>query len=93
MEPKHRQSIDTHCALIVRQINIKALWPNLFINSIYNYYDCNVAKWIKDLTNPKTIKEIILTIKKRGPYAFYELLRSLQQSNQEFLANILTLSN
>ena len=79
MEPKHRQSIDIHSALIVRQIDIKALWPYLFINGIYNYDDCTVPKWIKDLTNPKTTKEIILTIKTRGPYAFYELLRSLQQ--------------
>ena len=93
MEPKHRQSIDTHCALIVRQIDIIALWPYLFINGIYNYDDCNALKWIKDLTNPKTIKEIILTIKTRGPYAFNELLKSLQQSNQEILANILTLFN
>ena len=93
MEPKHCQSIDTHCALIVGQIDIKALWPYLFINGIYNYDDCNVSKWTKDLTNPKTIKEIILAIKTRGPYAFYELLRSLEQSNQEFLADILTLSN
>ena len=60
MEPKHRQSIDTHCALIVRQIDIKALWPYLFINGIYNYDNFNVSKWTKDLTNLKTIKEIIL---------------------------------
>ena len=71
MEPKHCQSIDTHCALIVRQIDIKALWSYLFINGIYNYDDCNVSKWTKDLTNPKTMKEIISTIKTRGgPYAF-----------------------
>ena len=93
MEPKHRQSINTHCALIVRQIDIKALWPYLFINGIYNYDDCNVTKWTKYLTNPETIKKIILTIKTRGPYAFYELLRSLEQSDQKFLADILTLSN
>ena len=83
MEPKHHQSIDIHCALIVRQIDIKVLWPYLFINGIYNYEDCNVPKWIKDLTNPKTIKKNFNN-KKRGPYTFYELLRSLQESNQEF---------
>ena len=66
MEPEHRQCIDIHCALIVRQIDIKALWPYLFINGIYNYDDYNVPKWMKNLTNPKTIKEIILTIKTRG---------------------------
>ena len=39
-------------------------WP------IYNYDDCNVPKWIKDLTNPKKIREIILTIKKEDPILF-----------------------
>ena len=31
---------------------------------------------------------ISLTIRTRGPYAFHGLLRSLRQSNQDFLAEI-----
>ena len=93
MEPKHRQRIDSLCDLIVRQVDIKALWPYLFINGIFNYDDCNVPYWSRNTTNSKIIKDIISKIKTRGPYAYYDLLRSLQQSDQEFLADILDMPN
>ena len=35
MEQKHRKRIDVLCDLIVRQVDIKALWPYLFINGIF----------------------------------------------------------
>ena len=41
---KHRQRIDLLCDLIVRQVDMKALWPYLFINGILNYDDYNVPK-------------------------------------------------
>ena len=93
MEQKHRKRIDLLCDLIVSQVDIKALWPYLFINGIFNYDDCNVPNWSQNITKPETIKDIILTIKTRGPYAYYDLLRSLRQSDQEFLAEILDMPN
>ena len=33
MEPKHRQRIDLLCDLVVRQVDIKALWTYLSINT------------------------------------------------------------
>ena len=69
MEPRHRQRIDLICDVIVRQIDMKALWPYLFKNGIFNYDDCNVTHCSQDITNPEIIKNIILTIKTRGPYA------------------------
>ena len=74
MEQKHRKRIDLLCDLIFRQVDIKALWPYLFINRIFNYDDCNVPNWSQNITNPETIKDIILTFKTRGPYAYYDLL-------------------
>ena len=53
MEPKHRQRIDLLSKLIVRQVDIKALWPHLFMNGIFNYEDCNLPYWSQDTTNPK----------------------------------------
>ena len=47
----------------------------------------------KGLNKSKNNKGDNFNNKTRGPYAFYELLRSLQQSNKKFLADILTLSN
>ena len=89
MEPKHRQRIDLYCHLIVRPVHIKALWPYLFINGIFNHDDCNVPNWSQNITNPETIKDIILTIKTRGPLAFDSLLLSLDASGHQQLANIL----
>ena len=54
-----------------RQVDIKALLTYLFINKIFNY-DCNVPNWSQDITNPEIIKDIILTIKTIGPYAYYD---------------------
>ena len=53
MKLKHRQRIDLLCDLIVRQVDMKALWPYLFINGIFNYDDCNVPNWSQDTTNPE----------------------------------------
>ena len=80
MEPRHRQRIDLICDPIVRQIDMKALWPYLFINGIFNYDDCNVPHWSQDITNPEIIKDIILTTKTRRPYAYYELPGSLRKN-------------
>ena len=70
MEQKHRKRIDLLCDLIVRQVDIKVLWPYLFINGIFNYDDCNVTNWSQNITNPETIKDIISTIQTKGPYAY-----------------------
>ena len=52
MESKHRQWIDLLCDLSVLQVDIKALWPYLFINGIFNYDDCNVPNCSQNITNP-----------------------------------------
>ena len=39
------------------------------------------------------IRNIILTIKTRGPEAFYKLIESLRQSDQNLLADILENTN
>ena len=70
MEQKYRKRIDLLCDLIVRQVDIKTLWPYLFINGIFNYVDCNVPNWFQNITNPETINDIILTIQTKGPYAY-----------------------
>ena len=56
MEQKHRQRIDLLCDLIVRQVDIKALWPYLFINGIFMYDDYNVPNWSKDTTNSEILR-------------------------------------
>ena len=70
MEQKHRKHIDLLCELIVRQVDIKALWPYLFMNGIFNYDDYNVPNWSQNIKNPETIKDIILTIQTKWPYAY-----------------------
>ena len=67
---------------------MKTLWPYLFGNGIYNY-DCNMPTWTQDLKNLEIIKAIILTIKTKGPEAFYKIIGSLRQSDQNLLADIL----
>ena len=49
--------------------------------------------WTQDLKNPEIIKDIILTIKTRGPEVFYKLIESLRQSDQNLLADILENTN
>ena len=56
MEPKHRQRIDLLCDLIVRQVDIKALWPYLFKNGIFNYDDCNVPNLSQNITNSEIMR-------------------------------------
>ena len=51
-----------------------AACPYLFINRVFDYDDCNVPNWSQNITDPEIIEDIILTIKARGPYAYYDLL-------------------
>ena len=53
METRHRQRIDLLCDLIVRQVDIKALWPYQFMKGIFNFNDYNVPNWSQDTTNPE----------------------------------------
>ena len=53
MEPKHHQRIDLLCDLIVRQVDMKALWPYLFMKGIFNFNDYNVPNWSQDTANPE----------------------------------------
>ena len=41
MEPKHRQRNDLFCDLIVRQVDIKALWPYLVMKETFYFDDYN----------------------------------------------------
>ena len=53
METIHRQRIDLLCDLIVRQVDIKTLWPYLLMKGIFNFNDYNVPNWSQDTTNPE----------------------------------------
>lgn len=89
MNIEHRKRIDINCDKIVPKINIFKLWPKLLENEIFNRDDVNIPRWKKNLEKEDTIRDILLTIKTRGPYAFDNLLLSLQQTDHGELVNIL----
>ncbi|XP_046836759.1 caspase-3-like [Vespa crabro] len=89
MNQEHRKRIDLYCDIIVPKINIMKLWPKLLENEIFNIDDINISTWKKNFEKEETIKSILLTIKTRGPFAFQNLLLSLQQTDHEELAEIL----
>ncbi|XP_033211242.1 uncharacterized protein LOC117169146 isoform X6 [Belonocnema kinseyi] len=89
MEYAHRLRLDMTIHHFVDHVDMLALWPYLFINKIYATTDHNVSNWAKNLTDPEIIKDIILTIKTRGSLAYHNLILSLQQTNQHFLADLL----
>ena len=57
METRHRQRIDLLCDLIVRQVDMKALWLYLFMKGILNFNEYNVPNWSQDTTNPKMMTQ------------------------------------
>ncbi|XP_078033623.1 death regulator Nedd2-like caspase isoform X2 [Augochlora pura] len=89
MNQNHRETIDRYCEHIVPRINLNSLWPKLLENKIFNRDDVNVPRWKENLTEKSTVREIYLTIKTRGPYAFNRFVTSLKQSEHESLADIL----
>nr|XP_033339323.1 caspase Dronc-like [Megalopta genalis] len=89
MNQNHRETIDFYCEHIVSRINLNTLWPKLLENKIFNRDDVNVPRWKENLTDKSTVREIYLTIKTRGPYAFNRFVASLKQSGHESLADIL----
>ncbi|XP_043518327.1 caspase-6 isoform X1 [Frieseomelitta varia] len=89
MDQKHRETLNSCCEEIIPKINIIKLWPKLLQNKIFNRDDVNISRWEKNLTEEATIRDIYLTIKTRGPYAFNRFLVSLSQSSHEDLADIL----
>ncbi|XP_017764641.1 PREDICTED: caspase-3 [Eufriesea mexicana] len=89
MNQKHRETIDLCCQDIVPKINIVKLWPKLFENKIFNRDDVNISHWKKNLTEEATVRDIYLTIKTRGPFAFERFLISLRESGHEDSADIL----
>ncbi|XP_066603203.1 caspase-3-like [Prorops nasuta] len=95
MNSEDRNKIDCHCDEIVALINMRILWPKLLENEIYYRDDVNIFTWSKNLSSKNTIKDIILTIKTRGPNAFKNFLLSLRQTNHQVVADILegTLTN
>ncbi|XP_076679375.1 death regulator Nedd2-like caspase [Andrena cerasifolii] len=89
MNQKHRDAIDSCCEDIVPRINVVKLWPKLLENKVFNRDDVNVPRWMKSLVNESTVRDIYLTIKTRGPFAFDRFLASLRQSGHENLADTL----
>ena len=89
MDYGHRQRIDEIINHFVQHVDIYALWPYLFTYRIYNRDDCNIRNWSRSIDDPETIRDIILTIKTRGPLAYHYLILSLRQTNQNLLADLL----
>ncbi|XP_043683700.1 caspase Dronc-like [Vespula pensylvanica] len=89
MNSEHRKRIDLYCDIIVPKLNIMKLWPKLLENGIFNIDDINISTWKRNFDKEETVKSIWLTIKTRGPFAFQNLLLSLQQSDHEELAEML----
>ena len=64
---------------------MKALWPYLFINGIFECDDYIVPNWSQNITNPEKIKDIILTklqrdiykTKNLGIFSYIKLLQDL----------------
>ncbi|KAK2583366.1 hypothetical protein KPH14_009359 [Odynerus spinipes] len=89
MNIEHRKRIDIYCDKIVPKINIIKLWPKLLDNEIFNRDDVNISRWKKNFETEDTIRNILLTIKTRGPHAFENLLLSLRQTDHRELADML----
>lgn len=89
MNEENRRTIEKYCDLIANHVDMIKLWPHLFNKRIFNLDDCNVPRWKDNLNTLETKKDIILTIKTRGPYAFRNFINSLRESNQEIFADIL----
>ncbi|XP_026674420.1 caspase Dronc [Ceratina calcarata] len=89
MDQEHRELIDSCCNYIIPNINMEKLWPKLLQNKVYNIEDVNIQHWENDIKNEAVIRDIVLTIKTRGPKAFTRLLASLRQSDHEDLADCL----
>ncbi|XP_018056038.1 PREDICTED: caspase Dronc-like isoform X3 [Atta colombica] len=93
MNRKDREQIDHCCESIVSKIDLTKLLPKLLENKVYNRDDVNIPRWSKNLGAQNTVKDVLLTIKTRGPNAFKNLILSLRQSNHEDVADILEKQN
>ncbi|KYQ46999.1 Caspase Nc [Trachymyrmex zeteki] len=93
MNRKDREQIDHCCESIMSKIDLTKLLPKLLENKVYNRDDVNIPRWSKNLGAQSTVKDILLTIKTRGPNAFKNLILSLRQSNHEDVADILEKQN
>ncbi|XP_072767388.1 caspase-6 isoform X2 [Anoplolepis gracilipes] len=89
MEQKDRERIEYCCENVISKINMEKLLPKLVQNKVYNIDDANMKRWMASLTVLDTIKDIYLTIKKRGPHAFKNLILSLRESDHGNVADIL----
>ncbi|XP_018056037.1 PREDICTED: caspase Dronc-like isoform X2 [Atta colombica] len=92
MNRKDREQIDHCCESIVSKIDLTKLLPKLLENKVYNRDDVNIPRW-SNLGAQNTVKDVLLTIKTRGPNAFKNLILSLRQSNHEDVADILEKQN
>ncbi|XP_029660256.1 caspase Dronc-like isoform X1 [Formica exsecta] len=89
MDRRDRERINCCCETVVSRIDMKKLLPRLLQNKVYNRDDTNMPRWMKNPMAPDIVKDIYLTIKTRGPYAFKSLILSLRQSDHENVADIL----
>ncbi|XP_014299273.1 caspase-2 isoform X2 [Microplitis demolitor] len=89
MEQEDRAKIDRCVDKMVPIINMESLWPQLFDNNIFNRDDVNVPKWKDKLDQAETKRDILRTIKTRGPRAYQNFLKCLRKTHQEHIINIL----
>ena len=91
MDPLHRKRIDALIDVFAYHVDMIILWPFLLQQGIFNHDDCNIPEWSKDIANPATIRDIMLTIKTRGPNAYKNLILSLRLLGHVLLADVLAL--
>lgn len=91
MDPIHRNHIESLIDVFAYSVDMIVLWPFLIQTGIFNHDDCNIPEWSKDLANPFTIRDIMSTIKTRGPHAYQNLILALRLSGHVLLADVLAL--
>ncbi|KAK0175254.1 hypothetical protein PV327_009017 [Microctonus hyperodae] len=89
MNRKDRDKIDRSVDAMMKILDMKNLWPFLLEYKIYNQDDVNVPQWEQSLNDKKTMKDILTTIKTRGPHAYQNLIRSLKASEYTNIIDIL----
>ncbi|XP_011703913.1 PREDICTED: caspase Nc isoform X1 [Wasmannia auropunctata] len=89
MDRRDREQISRCCEGIASKVDMAKLLPKLLENKVYNRDDVNIPRWMKNIEAQDTVKDILLTVRTRGPNAFKNLIISLKQSDHENIANLL----
>ncbi|XP_034937608.1 uncharacterized protein [Chelonus insularis] len=89
METMHRIKIKENLDKLASLINMEILMPKLIEFGIFFKNYPEMSKWQNNLNSQRVIKSILTEIQTRGPDAFQNLIRSLEDTNQVNCAQIL----